>query len=1014
MLTFRTAFLLAALAGSLSSQVPLAGEVYDGHGGPLLSGVVYHATNSLNVPAGQTLTAQSGAVVKFQTQSFTVSGTLNCLGTGANPVIFTSIHDDAAGGDTNGNGNATTPAPGQWYGMAFLAASSASSLQHAIVRYTGAGGWAAARVFGASPSFANCSISDASNGGLHLDSAARPAMSAGNFANILGDPAVRGASFAAVPGFTGNTVTNSPGRGYLRIDDTGITSAVSITADNCLGGALVDNGNVEVAAGASLTLGAGVVLKSYGTSTFTVYGTLVSNGTAGAPVAITSYRDDSWGGDTNGDGSATSGAPSQWYGMAFYATSSACVLQHTVVRCTGAGGWPAAFVQGSSPTLTNCTISDVGNGGLQLDSAARPTVSACTFANILGDPAVRGASFPAVPGFTGNTVMNSPGRGYLRIDDTSITTAVSITADNCLGGALVDYGNVDVAAGASLTLGAGVVLKAYATNTFTVYGTLVSNGTAVAPVVITSYRDDDHGGDTNGDGATTSAAPLQWYGMGFYGTASACVLEQTIVRCTGAGGWPAMRVLGCGPTLTDCTIRDAASGGLQLDTAARPSVRGCSFMNVLGHPAVRGASFEAVAGFVDNTAVACPGGGYLRVDAGSIAGAAVIGRENCMGGAVVLGTNAVVESTGSLTLSAGANLKVASTLTIRVYGHLLTYGPSAITSIHDDVYGGDTNGNGNATSAAANQWYGLRVESTGFGAIDGLVVRCAGAGGWPGVASYSTSMALFRSRCELIGDTGFEIVAALAASDLVAFLCTGSGFSLGGGGFDLRRCTAAYNFSRGFVRSGGAWTANVSSALAFGNAGLGFDGFASGEIRYSNGSGITGGTGNLNSDPFFVDAAAGDLRLAPTSPCIDAGDPFDAPIGMDRLGFPRFLDGDLDSVQRVDIGANEYDNCLVFAGGNTVPGGSVTITTLSTPPIFVAVLVMGLPSSSGLPLLNFGGIWIDMTGPFDTVVWPANGAIAIPIPAGLSTPLSFSFQLVGLANPWMRGNASNPATITIE
>lgn len=95
------------------------------------------------------------------------------------------------------------------------------------------------------------------------------------------------------------------------------------------------------------------------------------------------------------------------------------------------------------------------------------------------------------------------------------------------------------------------------------------------------------------------------------------------------------------------------------------------------------------------------------------------------------------------------------------------------------------------------------------------------------------------------------------------------------------------------------------------------------------------------------------------------------------------------------MGANDYDNCLRFGDGNTVRGGSVTITTFSTPSIF-------------------GGIWIDMTGPFDTVVWPANGAIAIPIPAGLSTPLPFSFQLVGLANPWMRGSASNPATITIE
>jgi len=44
-------------------------------------------------------------------------------------------------------------------------------------------------------------------------------------------------------------------------------------------------------------------------------------------------------------------------------------------------------------------------------------------------------------------------------------------------------------------------------------------------------------------------------------------------------------------------------------------------------------------------------------------------------------------------------------------------------------------------------------------------------------------------------------------------------------------------------------------------------------VRYSDVQGSYAGTGNLNLNPLFVNAAAGNYHLAPLSPCIDAGDP---------------------------------------------------------------------------------------------------------------------------------------------
>ncbi len=83
------------------------------------------------------------------------------------------------------------------------------------------------------------------------------------------------------------------------------------------------------------------------------------------------------------------------------------------------------------------------------------------------------------------------------------------------------------------------------------------------------------------------------------------------------------------------------------------------------------------------------------------------------------------------------------------------------------------------------------------------------------------------------------------------------------------------------------------------------------EVSFSDLEGGWGGSGNINSDPRFVDAAGGDFHLNADSPCIDAGDNGSAG-GKDLDRRRRIIGGQVD-MGAYEFNASEFDVIYVDA-----------------------------------------------------------------------------------------------------
>ena len=391
----------------------------------------YVVTCDVTVAKDATLTVEPGVVVKFRNDvwpRFYIDGSLSARGTSEAPIVFTSIKDDAHGGDTNGDGSATSPTPGDWGPLEFRSTAHAN-LQHTWIGYGGGGGYNSVRILNTDQvTIQDSIIGWSAHSGIEVENAS-PTIRGNAIRNNL-DAGIVYRGFSAAKPLTlrdntfidnaswavwaeltdevvditlsGNTSTGSPYNGF------GLQGTISgtVTYDDNPGFPFIVTGITTVQENASLTFTPGTVVKFRDEvwPELWINGSLIARGTESTPIVFTSIKDDTHGGDTNGDGSSTSPAPGDWQAIKFYATARGD-LQHTWIGYGGGGAYDSVRILNTDQVIfRDSIIGWSAHSGIEIENAS-PTIER----NILVDNQASGLDvrLGAKPRVENNAIFNN-------------------------------------------------------------------------------------------------------------------------------------------------------------------------------------------------------------------------------------------------------------------------------------------------------------------------------------------------------------------------------------------------------------------------------------------------------------------------------------------------------------------------------------------------------------------------------------------------------------------------------
>ena len=210
---------------------------------------------------------------------------------------------------------------------------------------------------------------------------------------------------------------------------------------------------------------------------------------------------------------------------------------------------------------------------------------------------------------------------------------------------------------------------------------------------------------------------------------------------------------------------------------------------------------------------------------------------------------------------------------------------------------------------------GIYCLSGGFNLIlDHVVVANNQAETYGGGIYLTGGSRLRATYCDIrnnTGELGGGIHAYASTIDLFHTVIRGNNGTNGGGGMyiwgspvaTVGNCVVYGNIAGGSggsaVYLGSGATIAIENTIVWGNTGIPIRDYTTTTWSYNDVQVAVSGTGNINANPLFVNAAAGDFRLQTSSPCIDTGDPA-SPLDIDD--------------SRADMGAFAYVHTTTVSG----------------------------------------------------------------------------------------------------